>query len=117
MRCLLYAALILMGLAAPAAAGFETGADLLAACEDPDGGGYAEMYCLGYITAVADVLEKNGVNGQHACIPDEGVTSGELAEVARAYLHRYPERGGFGAAGLVADALRSTWPCRAASAE
>jgi hypothetical protein len=119
MRYLLVASLLVpfVSLAPPASAGFETGADLLALCEDPDDAGFAEMHCLGYITAVADVLEENPINGLRACIPDDSVTVGRLAEVATAYLRRYPERGGYGAAGLVADALRGAWPCDTASAD
>jgi hypothetical protein len=107
-------ALLFLALSGPARAGFDTGAALLVLCEDAKGSGFAEMYCLGYATAVADVLERNGINGLRACIRDEGVVAGELAEVAKAYLRRHPERGGYGAAGLVADALGDAYPCNEA---
>jgi hypothetical protein len=104
-------AVSLLALPAPAWAGFDSGADLLALCEDPDESGFAEMYCLGYVSAVADVLERNDVNGLRACVPDAGVTVGDLAEVVKGYLGRHPERGHYGAAGLVADALGQAFPC------
>ncbi len=100
--------------AAPGAAraGFVSGAELLELCEDAGGGGFAEMHCLGYVTAVADVLEGNAVNGLRACVPEEGTDVGQLAEVVEGYLRRHPERGGYAAAGLVADALGEAFPCR-----
>jgi hypothetical protein len=102
---------LLLSLATSARAGFDSGAELLRLCEDPDDSGFAEMYCLGYITAVADVLERNEVNGLRACIPDEGVKVEDLAAVVKDYLGQHPERGHYGAAGLVADALGAAFPC------
>ena len=107
-----FSVLLALGLPEPAAAGFVTGAELLALCEDPGGEGFAEMHCLGYVPALADVLERNGVNGLRACIPDTGVDVGQLEAVVTAYLRRHPDRGGYGAAGLVADALGAAFPCR-----
>jgi len=104
-------ALAILSLPAPAWAGYVTGAELLALCEDPDGSGFAELQCLGYVTALADVLERNDVNGLRACIPNVGVEVGQLEEVVKAYLRRHPDRGGYGAAGLVADALGAAFPC------
>lgn len=106
-----FLAVLLVSLATSARAGFDSGTELLALCEDPDGSGFAEMYCLGYITAVADVLERNDINGLRACIPDQGVAVEDLAEAVKAYLRRHPERGHYGAAGLVADALGEAFPC------
>src|SRR5688572_15695477 len=110
MRSILLVLLALLVMAAPARGGFDTGAALLAACEDPDGSGYGPMYCLGYITAVADVLEQNAVNSFRACTPPD-VTVGDLLEVVKGYLGRHPERGGYGAAGLIAHALGEAYPC------
>lgn len=113
MRSPLHLVLVLLAMAAsgPARAGFVTGADLLMLCEDPDDGGFAEMYCLGYVVAIADVLEQNDVNGLRACVGEQGVDGGRLAEAVKTYLRRHPELGGYGAAGLVADALGQTFPC------
>ena len=105
-------ALLILSRSAPAWAGYVTGAELLALCEDRDGGGFTEVYCLGYVTALADVLERNAVNGLRACIPDVDVETGWLEVVVMAYLRRHPDRGGYGAAGLVADALGEAYPCR-----
>lgn len=104
-------ALLATALPGPARAGYVTGADLLMLCEDPDGSGFAELHCLGYVTAIADVLEQNAVNGLRACVPDAGVDGGQLADSVKAYLRRHPERGAYGAAGLVADALGEAFPC------
>jgi hypothetical protein len=101
---------LLLAPAAPARAAFDTGADLLAACADQDGSGLGQIYCLAYVTAVADVLERNDVNGLRACIP-EGVVVEALADIVHTSLARHPERGGYGAAGLVADALGTAFPC------
>ncbi|MEK0083984.1 Rap1a/Tai family immunity protein [Benzoatithermus flavus] len=95
----------------PARAAFLTGAELLGACTDQDPNGYGQIYCLAYVTGIADVLEQNAVNGLRACIPEEA-TVATLAGIVRESLARHPERGGYGAAGLVADALGSTFPCR-----
>lgn len=110
-RCAAVAAVLVLFPGHPARAAFDTGADLLAWCEDPQGGGFAEMYCVGYVTGIADVLEANDVNGLVACVPDDAVV-GDLVERVLAYLRAHPDRLGFGAAGLVADALAVAYPCR-----
>lgn len=110
-RCVAVVAVLVAFLGHPALAAFGTGADLLAWCEDPQGSGFAEMYCVGYVTGIADVLERNDVNGLVACVPDDAV-AGDLVERALAYLRAHPDRLGFGAAGLVADALATAYPCR-----
>lgn len=102
----LLAALLLAPAGARAA--WLTGAELLQACADPDGAG--QIYCLGYVTAIADVLEHNDVNGLRACIPEDA-PAGALAGIVRESLQHHPERGGYGAGGLVADALRAAFPC------
>lgn len=108
---LLLLAAVLLARPAPARAAFLTGAELLGACADQDPDGYGQIYCLAYVTGIADVLERNAVNGLRACIPEEA-TVAALTEIVRESLARHPERGGYGAAGLVADALGSTFPCR-----
>ena len=81
-----------------AGAAFNTGAELRQWCEDPEGSGFAELYCVAYVTAIADVLEANTVNGLAACVPNDAVV-GDLVEPVKAYLREHPDRGGFGAAG------------------
>lgn len=96
--------------AAPVRAAYDTGADLRQWCADPDGSGFGAVYCLGYVTAVADVIEHNPVNGLRACVPDAAVV-GDLVQRVTAYLDRHPDRLNYGAAGLVADALGAAYPC------
>ena len=108
--------LALVAPAAPVRAAYDTGADLRQWCADPDGSGFGTIYCLGYVTAVADVIERNPVNGLRACVPDAAVV-GDLVDRVTAYLDRHPERLGFGAAGLVADALGDAYPCPGPAAD
>jgi hypothetical protein len=71
-----------------------------------------QSWCLGYITAIADVMTvpDENVLGFEACFPR--VSTAQVRDVAKQFLVAHPERRHLGAAGLVARALHEAFPCR-----
>ena len=69
------------------------------------------LLCLGYVTAVLDGLSGgNSINGKKACVPDTVDSDHMIGMVVNTFLSRPYTRDQL-AAGLVADALSSAYPC------
>jgi hypothetical protein len=69
------------------------------------------LLCLGYVTAVLDGLSGgNSINGKKACVPDTVESDHMIGMVVNTFLSRPYTRDQL-AAGLVADALASAYPC------
>jgi hypothetical protein len=66
--------------------------------------------CLGYVTAVMDVLRLDPVRGFEACVPRE-VRPEEAVAVVADYVRRNPGAGGFQAPPVIAAALAEAFPC------
>jgi hypothetical protein len=69
--------------------------------------------CVGYVTAIADLLLYGGVPalGWNACVP-AGATIGQIRDVVIQYLYQHPEMRHQTAIGMTAVALRTAFPCR-----
>jgi len=94
-----------------ARADFQTGSTLLANCEKADDD-IAFAYCIGYLTAIADVIGPGDeeISFWRACIP-EGVTQGEIFEEVKTWLADHPENADVAASDNVAHGLASIYPC------
>src|SRR5262249_7966544 len=79
--------------------------------------------CAGYVRGISDAaaaeensshpsqLNSSGqIAGFRWCTPQE-VRLGQMVDVVAKFLHDHPERGHYAAAGLVAHALATAWPC------
>jgi hypothetical protein len=92
-----------------AEADFQTGNQLLAACNQRP-----RQECLGYVEAIADVLLALQLGGDllgwRACMP-QTLTSNQAADVVLKHLRDHPEQRHLGAAGLAAQALADGFPC------
>ena len=93
---------------------FIDGVELLSRCSDPEDGPFgARGYCMGYISAIADVMGAVSViNGYAACFP-KGVTVGELRDALVRWLSDNPREQHKNAEELVAEAFSVFFPCRA----
>ncbi len=71
----------------------------------------SEVYCIGYVTAIADVMEKvKPLYGATACFP-EGTTPGAQTEAVLAWLGENPKLLYLNATSLIAKALAKAFPC------
>ena len=105
-------AVLLGGLALGGArADFQTGGTLLANCEKADDD-VALAYCIGYFTAIADVIGPGDeeISFWRACLP-EGVTQGEIFEKLKGWLKDHPQNTDVAASDNVAHGLASLYPC------
>ena len=66
--------------------------------------------CVGYISAIADVMSIEPVNGFRACIPPP-VTLEQLREIVVTFLNSHVAVRQDAAPGLVASALAESFPC------
>lgn len=98
-----------LGLSPISAHAQESGNTLLYDCSQLEGS-FGRSFCAGYVTAIADTLMANDINGFRACFP-EGVTNGQIRDVVTTFLRRNPELRHYGAAGLVSEALENAFPC------
>lgn len=106
MRQLGYALAAAVLASSPSSAGFQNGNDLYSSCENR-----VDQFCIGYVMAIADVLgADNPVNGYRACFRS-GVTGRQIIDIVTKYLRQKPDERHYNAAGLVADALQSAFPC------
>lgn len=99
----------IIGIAAPTSAAFVDGNKLLATCESEHHSDFGD--CIGYITGVADVLQKTEINGFTACLPSN-VTRGQIRDVVVRDLRSNPANRHYIATGLVAEALYKAFPCK-----
>ncbi|WP_157619732.1 Rap1a/Tai family immunity protein [Skermanella stibiiresistens] len=87
---------------------YQNGNSLLAMCQ---GEWIDKTYCLGYVTAAAELAAHDGYNGLKACIPS-GVLSGQLMDTSVQYLIAHPERRHLPSFALVSLAIVLAFPCR-----
>jgi hypothetical protein len=85
---------------------FNTGNKLFSHCLQPSGQ-FGSVYCLGYITGVADSLQTAAT----ICVPKE-VTESQARDIALRYLQIHPEIRHLDADNLVEAAPVEVWPCR-----
>jgi Rap1a immunity proteins len=62
-------------------------------------------YCLGYISAAADIL------GDDICVPKE-VNRGQMNDIAVRYLQAHPELRQRSGVDLAEEALKAAFPCK-----
>lgn len=67
--------------------------------------------CLGYVSAIAGVLQSGSVNGERACIPETASSDQKRLAVKR-WLDRHPEARGGLANRIAVAALVESYPCR-----
>lgn len=100
--------------AAPADAGFYSGADLLGICttERSDPAYFEKTYeCVAYISGAVDAFNTTrAANKLKSCIP-AGVTISQLREATVDYLRANPPARRTSASTLVFSATRKAWPC------
>ena len=69
------------------------------------------MFCLGYLTAILDVLSSGPVAGKRACIP-ASVDENQVVDIATGYIRSHPEIRHLTALAIVAQAFAASFPCR-----
>jgi hypothetical protein len=90
-------------------ADFYSGNELLAKCT---GSAVDQMFCTGYVIAIADALDHDlPVFGFKACIP-RGVTIKQIIDAAVSSLSRGISARHLAASSLVAEAIAKIFPCR-----
>jgi len=98
-----------MSVSAGARADFKDGRQLLQDCARGSG---RELYCEGYIAAVADAeLKQGGDLGDTICRTEE-IKLGQMKDVVVLYLTSHPETRDYAAVSLVARALADAFLCR-----
>jgi len=111
-RYALLASVFFVSTGAHAQVTFLTGRDLLGECANRgDRGSTAAGVCVGYTTAIADSLARGPVWSWRACL-NEGISSTQIARVARLYMETHPQDLDYPAAQVVARALNEAFPCR-----
>ena len=106
------ASLALMTFAAPATAQggmYFSSAKVLKMCQQKPGS-IDHAVCMGYIVAIADIMDTTALHGFSACIP-AGVTIGQLQKVVTIWLKNNPDDHKYSANSNVADALAEAYPC------
>jgi Rap1a immunity proteins len=99
-----------LGQVTPVRAAFKDGNDLHNACQQTQEG-IEGLYCMGYIVAIADVLESgSSINGFRACLR-QNMRAGQVVDVVKRWLQDHPQDRDYGAPGLVAAALQDAFPC------
>jgi hypothetical protein len=89
-----------------AAASFATGNKLLKDCQSTDV--VEQTYCFGYIAGIVDALDDQ----RRACLPNKGVTIGQVSDIVVQWLQANPKDRHYAAAGLIAAAIAKAFPCR-----
>ena len=87
---------------------FETGRDLYKKCRDT--GTASQVFCLGFIIGIADVMEDNPLDGRSACIPREASIQ-QVADVVIRFLEANPDIREFTGESLAVQALSERYPC------
>jgi len=111
-------ALTLLPSATEAAGRFKTGEEVYREIEPCDGDRYPDCsreeqvtfwQAFGYIVGVLDLLSSSP--DLQRCLPDQGVTKGQVKDVVMKYLRDHPQYRHETAARLVAGAIAEAWPC------
>jgi Ssp1 endopeptidase immunity protein Rap1a len=69
------------------------------------------LLCLGYVTAIMDVLSVSAVNRFKACVPTDADMN-QIMDVVKFFIRDHAEKRHLVAAGLVAEALATAFPCQ-----
>lgn len=83
------------------------GNTLFRACEG-GAGSFRDGVCVGFVFGVVDMHNAAGL--KMFCVP-EGVTGGQLKDIAKKYLAEHPGERHLPASFLVIKALKETFPC------
>jgi hypothetical protein len=67
--------------------------------------------CMGYVVAIMDVLSVRAVNGFKACVPTDA-NMNQIMDVVKFFIRDHAEKRHLVAAGLVAEALATAFPCQ-----
>ena len=73
-------------------------------------GSEGDAICVGYVTAIADVMDKYALYGWSSCIPEEAEI-GQLTKIVTLWLKNNPDDHGYTANSIVAEALTAAYPC------
>lgn len=91
---------------------FVDGNDLFRTCEPRRRSATCAAYVLGVSDTFTTVASEAGPLKPRICLSKD-MTGGQLADVVYNYLRDHPQTRHLGAAGLVFEALRTAFPCRA----
>lgn len=105
--------LLLVGLSGAAGAAFKSGNDLHTQCIDESEAlkMMSFAYCIGYITAVADVISDYAKSQGRNCFPPM-VTGEQIVDVVKKWLETHPELRHYSAAWGVTRAFSEAFPCK-----
>lgn len=87
-----------------------SGHKLASACRPDRAGSFEDGICLGYVLAVADLVNNGSIGGKEACTPP-GALHVEMQSAAHEYFENHPEVLNRPALELVAAALAEAFPC------
>lgn len=87
---------------------FETGRDLYKKCKAA--GTAQQVFCLGYIIGIADVMEDNPLDGRSACIPKDASIQ-QVTGIVVEFLDQNRDIHDFTGESLVVQALSDKYPC------
>ncbi len=117
MKRIILAALIGVMVTYTTDAGSKNGNELYDECKN-DGPFWNQGVCHGYIIGITDaVLDFQDANVladtfQRVCMPTEGVTTGQIVEIAKKYLNNHPEERNYPGSANVVEALLLAFPCK-----
>lgn len=109
MRVILLTAL-LMGLAGPVWADFETGNSIYSLCEAKEV--WKRATCHSYIIGVFDARWSEGKSAALPTCPPKGITRKQVQDVVLAWLKDHPANRHEDASILIHVALFKAWPCK-----
>ena len=66
--------------------------------------------CLGYVTAIAGILQVTPVDGRRACIP-RTVSSDQKQDIVKRWLDRHAKARGLSASHAAVRAFAEAYPC------
>ncbi|MFK4794650.1 Rap1a/Tai family immunity protein [Sphingobium sp. ZW T5_29] len=102
------------GVPQAAHAQFQTGNQIYRDClvDRTDDAYYQKSsFCMAYVSGAFDaILLARQVNGKPDCTPD-GLTVGQMRDVALKYMRDHPENRNLSAAGIVLLSIMDAWPC------
>jgi hypothetical protein len=100
----------------PALSQFKDGSELYYQCTNDsfnsDRSLSDQAVCIGYIVGVADAYDQVLTPyGYKFCLP-RNVVPGQLMDIVKNYLSRYPQERHYTAASIIASVLEGSFPCR-----
>jgi len=109
----LVSGVLLLMLALPTFADYDTGARLYEDCksDNPFNQGYCGGYVVGVIATLVNQQRYRVLPDSALCIPAD-VSKGQLVEAVTKYLEAYPRQRERQAVNLVPEALNAEYPCK-----